>query len=99
MVTGGLTWHTWKLEASAFRGREPDENRWDIESPSLDSYSGRVQYNPTHDWSLQASVGHVHGPEELEPDLDLWRSSASVSYNRPRPNGGPAAHSTERSMS
>src|SRR5262249_32006661 len=45
------------------------------------------QYNVTADWSLQASVGHLHSPEELEPDVDLWRSTASVSYNRRRADG------------
>jgi len=87
VVTGGLTWHGFKLDASAFRGREPDEHRWNIERPKLDSYSGRVQYNPTADWSLQVSVGHLNSPEELEPEVDLWRSTASVSYNRRRPDG------------
>ena len=87
VVTGGMTWQGWKLDASAFRGREPDEHRWNIESPSLDSYSARLQYNPTRDWSLQASVGHLHSPEGLEPNVDTWRSTASVCYNRPRPNG------------
>jgi hypothetical protein len=47
-----------------------------------------VQYNPTPDWSLQASVGHLRRPEELEPDVDLWRSTASIIYNRSRPGGG-----------
>jgi len=87
VVTGGVTWRGWKVDASAFRGREPDEHRWNIEGPSLDSYSARVQYNPTREWSLQSSVGDLHSPEELEPEVDLWRSTASVSYNRPRSNG------------
>jgi hypothetical protein len=87
VLTGGLTWEGFKLDASAFRGREPDEHRWNIESPSLDSFSGRIQYNLGADWSLQASVGHLHSPEELEPEADLWRSTASVSYNRRRADG------------
>jgi hypothetical protein len=87
VLTGGLTWEGFKVDASAFRGREPDEHRWNIESPSLDSFSGRIQYNLGADWSLQASVGHLHSPEELEPEADLWRSTASVSYNRRRADG------------
>jgi hypothetical protein len=87
VITTGVTWQGFKLDASAFRGREPDEHRWNIEGPSLDSFSGRVQYNPSPQWSLQASVGHLHSPEELEPDVNTWRSTASVSYNRPRANG------------
>jgi len=87
VITTGVTWQGLKLDASAFRGKEPDEHRWNIEGPSLDSFSGRLQYNPTDRWALQASVGHLHSPEELEPDVDSWRSTASVSYNRPRANG------------
>jgi hypothetical protein len=87
VVTGGLTWGGFKADASAFRGREPDEDRWNIERPGLDSYSGRLQYNPKPDWSLQVSVGHLHRPEELEPEVDLWRTTASATFNRPRPDG------------
>lgn len=87
VITGGVTWDGFKLDASAFRGREPDEHRWNIEEPSLDSYSARLQYNPTANWSLQASSGHLNSPEELEPDVDLWRSSASLTYNRVRTDG------------
>ena len=50
-ITGGF-----KLEGSAFRGREPDENRYDIETGKLDSASVRLSYIPTPDWSLQVSA-------------------------------------------
>ena len=32
---------------SVFTGREPDENRWDIERPRMDSWSVRATVNPT----------------------------------------------------
>jgi hypothetical protein len=87
VLTAGLTWHGFKLDTSAFNGREPDEHRWNIESPRLDSYSARVQWNPVPNWSLQASAGHLHSPEELEPEVDLWRATASATYNRPLRDG------------
>lgn len=41
VVTAGAVVNDWKFEASAFRGREPDQYRYDIERPALDSYAGR----------------------------------------------------------
>src|SRR6185369_5423437 len=70
-----------KVEGSIFTGREPDQSRWDIETPKMDSQSLRVQVNPTKDWSLQASYGHINSPEQLEPDVDQDRITASVTYN------------------
>ena len=44
VVTAGLAGAQWQLEGSTFRGREPDEQRWDIESPRLDSWSVRATW-------------------------------------------------------
>jgi hypothetical protein len=71
-----------KLEGSVFTGREPDQHRSDIESPKMDSYSFRASWAPSHDWSLQVSTGHLHSPEQLEPNVDTQRTTASATYNR-----------------
>lgn len=89
VVTGGFSTRTWKIEASAFKGREPDQHRWDIETPKLDSWSVRAFWNPTPDWSMQVSTGHLKSPEQLHPDEDEQRTTASISYNRPL---GPGAN-------
>ena len=81
VATIGYIWRGWKLDASTFKGREPDRFRWDIESPKFDSYSGRVTFNPTQDWSLQASYGHLVAPEQLEPAVNTGRFTASASFN------------------
>lgn len=81
VATLGYIWRDWKLDASAFKGREPDRYRWDVEPPRLDSFSARLSYNPTPDWALQASYGHIKSPEQLEPDVDVGRFTASASYN------------------
>jgi hypothetical protein len=80
VVTGGWAGAAWKVEASVFTGREPDHNRWNVESPRLDSQSVRVTWNPSPSWSLQASRGRLHSPEQLEPEVDVERTTASVSY-------------------
>jgi len=83
VVTGGYTYADVKLEASAFNGREPDQFHYNIEVRPLDSYATRLSYNPTHDWSLQASFGRLASPEELEPQVSVRRTTASASYNAP----------------
>jgi hypothetical protein len=91
-VTFGVATLGWirgnvKLEGSLFTGREPDQNRTNIESPKMDSWSGRVSWQPGPDWSLQVSHGHLHSPEQLEPEVDADRTTASAMYNRPLADG------------
>ena len=87
VVTAGLVVDRVKLEASAFRGREPDQHRWDIEAPKLDSWSFRASWNPTANLSLQVSRGHLHSPEQLTPTQNQNRTTASASYNQPLARG------------
>jgi hypothetical protein len=88
VVTLGVTRGDWKLEGSAFRGREPDQHRYDIERPKLDSYAARLSWNPGRNWALQTSWARVHSPEQLEPDQDQTRWSASAIYTVPFGRGG-----------
>jgi hypothetical protein len=82
VVTAGFVHDNWKIEASRFRGREPDQNRYNIETGALDSTSARVSWNPGSAWSLQASWAHQVSPEQLEPDKNEDRLSASAIYTR-----------------
>lgn len=88
VVTAGYSTGTWKLEASAFKGREPDQHRWDVEAPKLDSWAMRAFWNPTADLSLQASTGRLHSPEQLHPDEDEQRTTVSGTWNLRLRNGG-----------
>jgi hypothetical protein len=81
VVTTGYVWGRVKLEASGFNGREPDQDRYDVETRHLDSYSGRLSYNPSADWSLQISTGRLASPEQLQPNVAEHRTTASASYN------------------
>jgi hypothetical protein len=71
------------VEASWFRGREPDENRYDLDTGRLDSWATRVWVRPGREWTIQASHGRLHEPEQLEPG-DQRRTSASASWLRER---------------
>ncbi len=82
VVTAGVVAGAWKLEASRFTGREPNQNRYDIEHPRFDSWSARLSWNPTRDLALQVSRGRLKSPEGLEPDTDQNRTTASATYNR-----------------
>jgi hypothetical protein len=80
VVTGGVATNALQIEASAFRGREPDERRWNIETPKLDSWSVRATWNPSPNWALQVSHGFLKEPEELHPGENEHRSTASLHY-------------------
>ena len=83
VATAGYTWRGVKLEASAFNGREPDQFHYNVQSGSLDSYALRATFNPTANLAMQASFGRLISPEQLEPDIDIKRSTVSVTYNAP----------------
>ena len=87
VLTLGLAYKIARVEVSAFHGREPDEFRWNIDTGAIDSWSTRLTINPTANWSGQYSIGRLHGPEQLFPDEDTLRMTASISYNRPLRNG------------
>ena len=81
VATLGYIWKTLKVDGSIFTGREPDENRWDFDRPRFDSYAGRLTFNPAKAWSMQVSYGNIHSPEELHPNINTERITASISYH------------------
>ena len=81
VATLGFRHGKFKMEASSFTGREPGENRYNFDKPKFDSWSGRLSFNPTIKWALQASHGFIKEPEVLHPGEDVNRTTASVSYS------------------
>ena len=79
VVTAGVATSKLQLEGSAFRGREPDEARYDIEAPKLDSWSVRATWAPAPQWSASLSHGFLKNPEPQHPGNE-YRSIATVSY-------------------
>lgn len=83
VVTAGFAYDKVKFEASAFNGTEPDENRWAFDRPRLNSFSGRLSFNPTKEWAFQISHGYLKNPERAEPEIKvLRRTTASAIYNK-----------------
>jgi hypothetical protein len=87
VLTAGLTWRWLRFEESGFHGGEPSEQRWGFQpSPNghaIDSYSSRITFSPTANWSSQYSIAHIVSPEALYPGEDQQRQTASIMYNRP----------------
>lgn len=81
VATLGVRLGDFKIEASSFTGREPNEQRFDFDKPKFDSWSGRLSYNPSKNWALQASHGFLKSPEQLHPDEDIHRTTASATYS------------------
>jgi len=86
VVTTGFVIDRFKIEASAFNGHEPNEERWSIQPAALDSWSFRGTVAPTRDWTAQYSYGRLVHPEALEPG-NQRRQTAAVEYNRRLNNG------------
>ncbi len=84
VVTAGISAPRWQLEGSAFRGREPNEFRWNIETPKLNSWSARASFAPSDAWLLQASYGEITDPEELHPGENEHRTTVSAQFNNGR---------------
>jgi hypothetical protein len=91
VVTGGIYGHRWKADASVFNGREPDDDRADVDFGALDSVSGRLWLLPTSSLAFQVSAGHLVEAEPSEnggPGTDVTRVTASATYNRTVRNDG-----------
>jgi hypothetical protein len=85
VLTAGLTWRWLRFEESGFHGAEPTEQRWGFQpSPNghaVDSYSSRITFSPTQNWSSQYSIAHITSPEALYPGENQQRQTASIMYN------------------
>ncbi|MFN2420123.1 MAG: hypothetical protein ABR527_01895 [Gemmatimonadota bacterium] len=91
VVTAGIFGRRWKLEGSAFNGREPDEERFDVNLDAMDSWSGRLWWLPNAQWALQVSHGELNEaeiPPDGGPRVDVTRTTASATYHMPLANEG-----------
>lgn len=87
VITAGVFGRSWKIEGSIFNGREPDDERLDLDLGPLDSFAGRISLLPSERWAIQVSAGRLEEAEPvLEPAhgrIDLWRATASVTFHQP----------------
>ena len=91
VATVGVTYKFARIEASGFHGREPDEFRWNIDQGKIDSWSTRLTVQPGQNWSGQYSYGRLTSPEQLFPNENQARTTASIMYNRPFKAGNLAS--------
>ena len=82
VATIGASQGPLQIEGSWFNGREPDQQRWNIEVRKFDSWSARLSCNPAPEWSMQVSYGDLRSPEQLEPETRVRRTTASISHHR-----------------
>jgi hypothetical protein len=90
VLTTGFTYRWFKLEGSVFNGREPGENRYDLEAGPWNSRSARLSFAPNQNWAMQVSYGFLRNPEPHEPG-DIRRVTASIQYNKPFNRGNWAS--------
>ena len=81
VVTLGVVQGPLQLEASTFHGREPNENRWNLDTGKPDSFATRLTVGLHRSLSVQVSTGRLNRPEALDPLLDTIRTTASVHHN------------------
>jgi len=82
VATLGLRYKQFKLEGSNFTGREPDQYRFDFDRPRADSWAARLNWNPSRELALQVSHAYIKSPEDLHPDENVRRTTASVLHSR-----------------
>jgi hypothetical protein len=80
VITLGFSGGPIQLEASTFHGREPDENRWNIDKAAPDSFSSRLTIGVRNNLVGQFSIGRINNREALEPNLDTLRTTASIEH-------------------
>ena len=80
VVTVGVDWNGFTLQAGVFHGREPDEDRLDLDTSKLDSYGARLSW-ADGPWQIQLSGADLTTPERTSP-YDAARVTGSVSYFR-----------------
>jgi hypothetical protein len=82
VLTAGIYTRNVRVEASAFNGIEPDDNRWNFDPIKLNSYSTRLTLNPSMSWSVTGGYGMVAEPEVGNPDAKTRRIVASAMHGK-----------------
>jgi hypothetical protein len=81
VITAGFAGGPVQLEASTFHGREPNENRWNIDGGLPDSFSTRITMAANANLLGQFSIGRINDREALESNLDTVRMTASIEHS------------------
>jgi hypothetical protein len=88
VATLGVFTRRVQVEGSVFNGAHPDEVRTDLDPVRLDSYGGRVSFNPSEGSSMTAWFGHIAATGGAHAHDALERFGASFLHTRPLTGGG-----------
>jgi len=80
VITFGAAKGPVQIEASTFHGREPNENRWNIDYGKPDSFATRLTIAALKSLTTQVSTGRMNNPEAVDANLDIVRTTASVHH-------------------
>ena len=78
VATLGLQYSFFKIEGSIFNGNSPDQDRLNIDTPTLDSWSARFSFNPLPSTAAQVSYGFIKSPNILDLTIDIQRITFSI---------------------
>ena len=78
VISLGIERSGFGVELGAFHGQEPDEDRLDLDTAALDSWSARGSW-ADGPWQFQISYGDLKTPERKSP-YDATRITASAMY-------------------
>jgi hypothetical protein len=78
VVSFGVERAGFGFEAGAFHGQEPDEDRLDLDTAALDSFSARLSW-ADGPWQFQVSGADLKTPERKSP-YDATRVTASAAF-------------------
>ena len=87
VVTLGANSENWQIEASAFNGHEPDEDRYAPDPIELNSASARITHNPNKNFSFNVAYGFLDSPESTEPGVHQHRLTAAAIWSKPLSGG------------
>lgn len=82
VIDFGIRFDFMQLEASIFNGKLSEINHWHFKKPNLNSFSTRLSFYFNENFIAQVSYGHIKNPYEFEPDVNIDRITASISYNQ-----------------
>lgn len=94
VLTTAVYGRAWKIDASLFNGREPDDRRRNIETGRWDAWAVRGTMAPAANLVVQVSGGHLPEAEAglgTLPRQDVSRLTASASQVRHLMGGGTLA--------
>jgi len=81
VITLGIVKGPVQIEGSTFHGREPNENRWNIDYGKPDSFATRLTVAPYKNVTAQISTARMNNPEAVDANLDIVRTTASLHHD------------------